>query len=542
MLLVKLIVFAFTIHYSLFTVHCFCQSVGINITGNPANSKALLDVDATGMNLKAGLLFPRMTTTERNTITTPIPESLIIYNTDSHCFEAFYNSGWIAFGCLGECLVPSQPTGGNNIPSLNQIVWNWNSVNGANTFQWNTSSIYPGNGINSLPGTSYTQTGLTCNTNYTLYVWANNICGSSPVTTLTQYTTGCCSGKIACSGSGNITTIAGNGISGYSGDGGQAVCAELNPPNAIAVDGSGNVYIADWGNHRIRKVEASTGIISTIAGNGTGGYNGDGISATAAELNYPAGVAVDGSGNIYIADDGNNRIRKLTVSTGIITTIAGNGTSGFTGDGGDATNAELNNPQAVAVNTAGTIIYISDESNERVREVNASGIISTIAGNGTAGYSGDGGPATNAEIWGTPSFSFSVALDPSGNVYIADMGNNRIRKITGNTINTIAGNGTAGYSGDGIPATIAELYYPTAITFDNLGNMYIADWTNQRVRKVNTSGIINTIAGNGSSGYSGDGGPATNAKFLYPMSLGLDNSGNLFILDWLNNRIREVCK
>ena len=550
-MIIKLIIIVLIVNSLLLVSStCFSQNpgVGINNAGNPANSKALLDIDATGMSPKAGILIPRMNTNDRNAISAPIPESLLIYNTDTHCFEAYYNWTWVSWSCLGSaCQITAQPITGTHTPSKTQIVWNWNSVSGATGYQWNTTSTYPGVGVNSLSNNTYTQTGLICNTTYTLFVWSYNSCGNSSALTLTQTTSACCSGPIACGGSGNITTTAGNGTAGFAGDGGQAVCAELNSPNGIATDISGNVYIADWSNHRIRKVTVSTGIISTIAGTGTGGYTGDGGAATNAELNYPASVAVDGSGNVYIADDANNRIRKVNAYTGIISTVAGNGTAGYTGDGGAATLAELNNPQGVAVNSAGTLIYIADESNQRIRMVNVSGVISTIAGNGTAGYSGDGGPAINAEIWGSPSFSFSVALDASGSVYIADMGNNRIRKITGTTINTIAGNGfgapnSGGFSGDGGQATNAELYYPTAVTFDATGNMYIADWHNQRVRMVNTSGNISTIAGNGTGGFTGDGGSATNAEFLYPNAVAVDNSGNIYVVDWLNQRVREVCK
>ena len=215
---------------------------------------------------------------------------------------------------------------------------------------------------------------------------------------------------------GIITTIAGNGIAGYSGDGGLATNAELNNPYGVAVDSNGNIYIADTNNNRIRKVNSTTGIITTIAGNGTAGYSGDGGLATNAELYYPYGVAVDSNGNIYIADTYNNRIRKVNSTTGIITTIAGNGTAGYSGDGGPATNAQLNYPYGVAVDSSGNI-YIADTDNNRIRKVNSTtGIITTIAGNGNPGYSGDGGPATNAELY-DPS---GVAVDSNGNIYIAD--------------------------------------------------------------------------------------------------------------------------
>ena len=211
----------------------------------------------------------------------------------------------------------------------------------------------------------------------------------------------------------------------YAGDGGTATSVELFSPLGVTVDASGNIYIADSGNNRIRKVTASTGIITTVAGNGTGGYSGDSGVATRAELNSPSGVAVDASGNIYIVDSGNNRIRKVTASTGVITTMAGNGTGGYSGDNGVATSAELNSPYGVAVDASGNI-YIADTNNLVIRTVTAStGIITTVAGNGTAGSSGDGGAATSAEL----SYPTAVVVDSPGNVYIADYNNNKVRTV-----------------------------------------------------------------------------------------------------------------
>jgi len=333
---------------------------------------------------------------------------------------------------------------------------------------------------------------------------------------------------------GIITTIAGNGTYGYSGDCGEATAAELNAPYGVAVDESGNVYIADEGNNRIRKVSTS-GIITTIAGNGTPGFSGDGGAATAAELNNQVGVAVDGSGNVYIVERTNNRIRKVNTS-GVITTIVGNGAFGYSGDGGAATAAELYEPQGVAVDGSENV-YIADFNNNRIRKVNTSGVITTIAGNGTRGYSGDGGAATEAELSG-PS---GVAIDASGNIYIADAGNGRIRKvITSGVISTIAGNGTVGYSGDGGAATAAELFYPTSVAIDGSGNVYIADTYNNFVRKMNTIGVITTFAGNGTFGYSGDGGAATTAELNYPYGVAVDGSSNVYIADYVNNSIRKI--
>jgi hypothetical protein len=322
------------------------------------------------------------------------------------------------------------------------------------------------------------------------------------------------------------------------GDGGAATSARLYYPTGVAVDSAGNIYIADRDDERIRKVTASTGIITTVAGNGTVGYSGDGGAATSAEINLPWSVAVDSTGNIYFADYGNSRIRKVTVSTGIITTVAGNGTAGYSGDGGAATSAKINYPEGVTVDSSGNI-YIADYNNNRVRKVTVStGKISTVAGNGTQGFSGDGGAATSAEMYAPGS----VALDSSGNIYIGDRGNNRIRKVTVATgvISTVAGNGTAGSSGDGGPATSAELDDSDAAV-DTDGNIYTADILTNRVREVTAAtGIITTVAGDGTAGYSGDGGPATSAEINWPLNVAVDTGGNIYIADFNNNRIRAV--
>jgi sugar lactone lactonase YvrE len=343
--------------------------------------------------------------------------------------------------------------------------------------------------------------------------------------------------QVSLPAAGNISTVAGNGTAGYSGDNGLATAANLSVPEAVAVDSAGNIYIADTFNCVIRRVAASTGYISTVAGNGTRGYSGDGGTATIAELYMPTGVAVDTAGNIYFAD--NQRIRKVTASTGIITTVAGSGIQGYSGDGGPATRAELNWPWAVAVDAAGNI-YFTDTDNQRIRKVAVStGIITTVAGTGTAGYSGDGGPATSANL----NSPFGIAVDAAGNIYIADYFNNRVRKVTASTgdISTVAGNGTQGFSGDGATATSAEMYYPTSVAVDTVGNLYIADDVNDRIRKVTAStGIIQTLAGTGSTGYSGDGGLATGGELFWPYGVALDTAGNIYIADKDNNRIRAV--
>ena len=333
---------------------------------------------------------------------------------------------------------------------------------------------------------------------------------------------------------GIITTIAGNGTGGYSGDGGAATAAKLNLPTGVAIDGLGNIYIADNVNNRIRKVNNS-GIITTIAGNGSIGYSGDGGLATTAKLYSPTGIAIDSIGNIYIADQYNQRIRKVNTS-GIISTIAGNGTAGFSGDGGDATAAKFCYPTDVAIDVFGNV-YIVDQYNARVRKVNSSGIITTFAGSGFGGYSGDGGAATAAELM----LPRSIATDRSGNVYIADFHNNNIRKVNSSgIISTIAGNGIGGYSGDGGDATSAEINKPYGVTIDGRNNIYIADYGNNRVRKVSSSGVISTVAGIGTGSFSGDGGAATSAELDSPSYVTSDESGNVYIADNYNNRIRRL--
>ncbi len=281
---------------------------------------------------------------------------------------------------------------------------------------------------------------------------------------------------------------------------------------------------------------AQTGIIHTIAGNGSVGFSGDGGPATAAGFNTPKGVAFDASGNMYIADYSNSAVRKISPA-GIIRTIAGRGSYGFSGDGGPATAAYLDGAYDVAVDASGNV-YIADYGNNVVRKINSSGVISTFAGNHAAGagFSGDGGPATAAKL-NRPT---CVKLDAAGNLYIADGFNHRIRKVnTSGVITTIAGNGSASFSGDGGPATAAELNTPSSVAIDYMGNILIADKLNNRIRLVNSSGIINTIAGNGSSGTTGDGAPALYAQ-INPTWLTADNAGRIYFTDIATNRVRGI--
>jgi DNA-binding beta-propeller fold protein YncE len=330
-----------------------------------------------------------------------------------------------------------------------------------------------------------------------------------------------------------ITTVAGNGTAGFSGDGGPATSASLETPIGIAVDVAGNLYIADTANNRVRKVSPG-GIITRVAGSGVRGFSGDGGLATSASLWNPSGLAVDAAGNLYIADASNNRIRKVSPS-GIITTVAGGGT-GYFSDGGPATSGSLVFVQGVAVDPAGNL-YIADRYTMCIRKVSPSGTISTVAGNGLWAFSGDGGPATSASL----SWPDGVALDVAGNLYIADTANNRVRKVSpAGIITTVAGNGTGGFSGDGGPATSASLYSPYGMALDGAGNLYIADTGNNRIRKVSPSGTISTVAGSGISGFSADGEPATSALLNRPHGVALDTAGNLYIADTGNNRIRKV--
>ena len=342
--------------------------------------------------------------------------------------------------------------------------------------------------------------------------------------------------KVAAA-TGIVTTVAGNGSAGYLGDGGPATRAVFNSPAGVAVDGFGNLYIADSGNDAIRKVAAATGIVTPVAGQFTKGFLGVGGPATNAELGYPSNLAVDGSSNLYIVDSYRYTIRKVTAATGIITTVAGNGTALYSGDGGPATSAGIGNPSGVAVDGSGNI-YVGDNAHNVVREVTAAtGIIATVAGNGSRGDSGDGGAAANAEMWNVSG----VAVDGSGNLYIADSNNFAIRKVLASTgvIATVAGNRNLGHSGDGGPAINAQLEWPESATPDGSGNLYIADYNEVR-KVVIATGIVTTVAGSGAAGYSGDGGPAINAALNGPFATAVDRSGNLYIADTGNNVVRKV--
>jgi uncharacterized protein (TIGR03437 family) len=330
-----------------------------------------------------------------------------------------------------------------------------------------------------------------------------------------------------------ITTIVGSGVKGFAGDGGTATMASINFPYGLATDSVGNIYFADNGNARIRKVTPQ-GIITTVAGTGQPGYSGDGGPAVSAQISFANGLAVDSTGDVYIADGNNARVRKITTD-GMITTVAGNGQIGYSGDGGPAVAARLGSVDSVVLDAAGNL-YISEPLNARIRKVTPTGVISTFAGNGQSGYFGDGANAVNASL----NFPTGLAFDSTGDLLIADASNGRIRMVTpAGLITTIAGS-KVGYGGDGGPATSASLAFPCAVAADAVGNIYIADTDNHRIRQVSRNGTITTLAGTGQPGYSGDGGVAVAAALNFPYGVTVSTTGTILIADSLNNRVRAL--
>jgi sugar lactone lactonase YvrE len=338
-----------------------------------------------------------------------------------------------------------------------------------------------------------------------------------------------------------ISTVAGDGAAGPI----------LNYPTSVALDSEDNIYVSDWSGF-IRKIWAGGGAITTVAGTGILGYGGDGGRATSAMIGRSISIASDAAGNIYIADGDNNRIRRVDGSTGIITTVAGTGAAIDTGDGGSAVNAGVSRPTGITVDVAGDLYFSSSWS--RVRKVAAStGIIETVAGQFVTSFGGDNGPAVDALFWDPiPS-----VVDRSGNIYIADYENSRIRRVTAKTgiVTTIAGSGAcpagppflnvlvcqSGFSGDGGPAKNATLNYAAAVALDDDGNLFIADTINHRIRRVDASTrFIHTIAGNGVSGFRGDGGSALAAEISFPVGIAVDRSGRVYFADESNNRIRVL--
>jgi gliding motility-associated-like protein len=359
---------------------------------------------------------------------------------------------------------------------------------------------------------------------------------------------------------GKISTVAGSRIRGYAGDGGLATACQLYLPRDVAVDGAGNLYIADMYNSRVRKVNAADGKISTVAGNGTWGYSGDGGAATAAQLSLVFSVAVDTDGNLYISDNANYCIRKVNAADGKISTLTGNPTLGypfFSGEGGLATAASIGEPWGLNVDAAGNV-YFADVNNDSysftIRTIRKTdGTIHTVAGSGNGiAFAGDGGPALSAKLYQATS----VAVDRTGNLFITDAGNARLRKVNAldQVISTVAGTGTNNTVGprapvgDLGPATLARFNNPTGMVVDRDGTMYVLDNGNNCLRKLSVDGVITTVAGNGSRGFSGDGGPASAARFSIGSStpasggIAIDKAGNIYITDQENNRIRRINK
>jgi hypothetical protein len=337
-----------------------------------------------------------------------------------------------------------------------------------------------------------------------------------------------------------INTVAGSDTHGYSGDGGPVKNALLNDPENVYIDKKRNIFITDFGNQVIREVDAHSGIIHTVAGNGQNGFSGDGGPATQASMSNAFHIVADEEGNLYISDLSNNRIRRIDHHTGIITTIAGTGVAGFNGDG-KAITCQLTGPFGINMDKRGNLIF-SDQFGLCIRKLDLkTGMLTTIAGNTLIrGYAGDGGPATQASF----NFIWHVAMDEnSGDIYVNDEFNYVIRKIDANTgiISTIAGNGIKGNSGLGGPATQASFTEPVGVAIDQDGNVFITDQVLMQIYRVDKqTGLINLIAGNGTAGFSGDGGPAAKALLNHPNSLSFDPDGNLFFSDALNNRIREI--
>jgi myo-inositol-hexaphosphate 3-phosphohydrolase len=333
---------------------------------------------------------------------------------------------------------------------------------------------------------------------------------------------------------GVVTNIAGTGSSGFSGDGGAATAAKLAAPRHLVMAGDGSLYVADGGNHRIRRI-APDGTITTVAGTGTAGSSGDGGPATAAAINTPHAVAVDAAGNLFIADSMSARIRKVTPG-GTITTVAGTGVEGFSGDGGPGTAAKLRNPKGLEIGPDGAL-YISDGLNHRVRRLGLDGTITTVAGNGAAASAGDGGPATAASIRVPRGLDF----DAGGNLYVAEGDGHRVRRIAlDGTITTVAGTGTAGYNGDLIPATSAQLTDPHGVVVDGSGRLFVADSDNHRIRMIETDGTISTVSGTGAAANGAGNAVAVYSAIANPRGLAVDAAGDVYIADTGNNRIRKV--
>ena len=332
-----------------------------------------------------------------------------------------------------------------------------------------------------------------------------------------------------------ITTVAGTGNTTYNGDNIRAIVANLSGPRGICYDRVGNLYLDDGDHCRIRKINTD-GIISTIGGTGVYGFSGDGGPATNAEIGLVNSIVIDSAGNIYLSDESNNRVREIDV-TGNINTIAGDSTYGYHGDAVQATSTSLWGPQGIALDNSGNL-FIADYGNNRIRKVDASGMITTVCGTCTAGYNGDNIMATDAQL----NRPYGLFFDKNNDLILSDAANYRIRKITEGTglITTIAGTGTSSYDGDGGMATDADIKSPTTLLVDNEGNIFFGDIHSYVVRRISTTGIISTIAGTGQYGYNGDNIPATDAQLNTPVSLAIDARGDIYIADFQNERIRYI--
>jgi sugar lactone lactonase YvrE len=373
----------------------------------------------------------------------------------------------------------------------------------------------------TAPGVRTSRVALTDSTGNNYFLGVNGV-GTSPAVSFLP---------------GIIATVAGSGTAGSTGDGSAATSARVNLPGNMALDASGNLYIADTANNKIRLVSKTTGAISTYAGTGVAGFAGDGAAAANAQLNAPASVSLDAAGNLYIADTGNHRIRMVSAQTGTISTVVGTGTAGSSGDGGLAGSAAVSSPAGVVSDSDGDL-YIADTGNHKIRFVNAAtGLISTFAGTGTAGSTGNNVAATTATLNGPRG----IGLDAAGNLYIADTGSNLVREVHAGIITTVAGSGTAGNSGDGGLATAAALNSPTAVALDAAGDVYVADSANNVVRRISAAdGTIAAVAGTGTAGLSGDNGSPLSAMLQGPAGVAVDATGSFYIADTANSRIAYV--
>jgi DNA-binding beta-propeller fold protein YncE len=337
-----------------------------------------------------------------------------------------------------------------------------------------------------------------------------------------------------------MTTGVGTGQKGHAGDGGPAARARLNMPFDVAFDAKGNLYFSDTFNHCVRRVDRATGVISTVAGSGEAGYSGDGGPAARARLNEPYGVVLDAQGNLYVVDRLNRRVRRVDAASGTITTVAGVGSKAYSGDGGPATAAGLVEPNGVALDRDGARLFIADVADHRVRVVDLkTGRIATFAGTGQGKHTGDDGPASAAAIFGARA----VAVGPDGTVYILERQGNRLRGVDprSGVITTRAGTGAKGYSGDGGPALRATFNGPKELAVDGEGNILIVDTENHAIRRIDArTGLISTVAGSGQRGGEGDGGPATSARLDRPHGVAVGPDGAVWIGDTGNHRVRRV--